>query len=74
MAVEPFYINTCTKCNAVYMNTHRDNACCRCGEYSLCETAVERDRRLGISKHNIRSFDIKDQLKGTKWERKVSEA
>ena len=71
MGVEPFYINTCTGCRAVYMNCRRENICSRCGGYAISETCVQRDIRLGITKDNKYSYKINDQLKGTNWEKQL---
>ena len=56
------YAATCLNCGHTICSTHRSNSCSVCGMIMMTETNPERDKRLGITKKDIRSFDNKDPL------------
>ncbi len=60
------WVFTCLECQYVSLSTRADNTVCpKCrGSRIFTETPSQRDIRLNISSKNIRSFDVKDQLKG----------
>lgn len=64
-----FYVKTCTECLKVSWVTGKNVPICRCMAPYITETPGERDARLGITKKDIRTFDVEDELKGTKYER-----
>ena len=59
---------TCLKCRRVSWATHEVHTCSVCGGTVVNELPAERDKRLGIKKSDIRSWDISDQLKGLEYE------
>ena len=64
-----FYVKTCTSCLKVSWVTEKDIPICRCMAPYIVETPGERDSRLGITKTNISTFHVDDELRGTKYER-----
>lgn len=64
-----FYVKTCTKCLKVSWVTRKDISICRCMAPYITETPAERDARLGITKNDITTFVVENELRGTKYEK-----
>lgn len=62
-------MKTCTSCLKVSWVTKKDISICQCKAPYITETPKERDSRLGITKTDISTFDVEDELKGTEYER-----
>lgn len=56
------YTATCLNCGNIIYTTRDMNSCGKCGQIMLTETNPERDRRLGISRLDIDSWNNPDPL------------
>lgn len=63
------YVHTCIKCQTVRLSTVNTGRCPNCNGERYVETVEERDKRLGITRSDIHSWVITDQLKGTIYEK-----
>ena len=66
-----FFVITCTdraECRYIEWSAREIIRCPKCGSAAVCETVADREKRLGITKKDINSGDVKDELKGTIYE------
>lgn len=66
-----FFVITCTdrtECGYTTWSTRESIRCPKCGNAAVCETVADREKRLGITKKDIHSWEVKDELKGTIYE------
>ena len=66
-----FFVRTSTdraECRYIEWSAREIIRCPKCGSAAVCETVADREKRLGITKKDINSWDVKDELKGTIYE------